>query len=78
MQSQISLEYDESKTNQQSGDPDPGRSSIAQIFHDGGVRVFVAGRDLDLVAADGQECAISEGDAQVLSTAPPLGSGAAV
>ena len=50
---------------------DPGSSGIARLLNDGRQHVFLAGSPLDLVNADGQECAISEGDVLLLKTPPP-------
>lgn len=56
---QVTLEYNESKT----GEPNAGVSSVQQLLDDGRPHVFVAGQDLDVVDASGNECALSEGDA---------------
>jgi len=56
---QIALENAEAKT----GAPDAASSSIQRDLTDGTAHVFVAGTDLDVVDAAGNECALSQGDA---------------
>lgn len=56
---QIALENAEAKT----GTPDAASSSIQRDLTDGTAHVFVAGTDLDVVDAAGNECALSQGDA---------------
>ena len=56
---QIALENSEAKT----GAPDAASSSIQRDLTDGTAHVFVAGTDLDVVDASGNECALSQGDA---------------
>ena len=68
--SQIALENAEAQQNAQGQDPDPQGSSIARLLADGHSHVFVAGSDLDVVDAAGNECAISSGDALELNTPP--------
>jgi len=60
---QIALENSEAKT----GTPDAASSSIQRDLTDGTAHVFVAGTDLDVVDAAGNECALSQGDAIQLS-----------
>jgi hypothetical protein len=74
---QIALENYEAQQNAQGQDPAldpsmPGRdsSSIDRMLTDGHPHVFVAGSDLDVVDAAGNECAISPGDALELTTPP--------
>jgi hypothetical protein len=70
---QLSLENQEAQVSAQGQDIDPGSSGIARILADvanGHPHVFVAGGPLDLVDANGQECAISDGDALQLQTSP--------
>jgi hypothetical protein len=62
---QVALENAESAN--KAGDPDPASSSIQRMLSDGTAHVFIAGQDLDVVDAAGNECAISEGDALQLS-----------
>lgn len=63
---QIALENSESKV-AQSAAPDGASSSIQRALTDGTAHVFVAGSDLDVVDAAGNECALSQGDALQLS-----------
>jgi len=72
VRSQIALENAESKTAGQGAEPDAASSSIQRALTDGKQHVFVAGHDLDVVDAGGNECALSEGDAVQLTgqTAP--------
>ncbi len=62
---QVALENAESAN--KSGDPDAASSSIQRMLTDGTQHVFIAGQDLDLVDAAGNECAVSEGDALQLT-----------
>jgi hypothetical protein len=50
---------------------DPGSSGIARLLSDGRPHVFVAGGNLDVTDASGQECVVSDGDTLQLRTAPP-------
>jgi hypothetical protein len=73
VRNQLALENQERQQNAQGQVPDPGSSGIARIISDvanGHPHVFVAGGSLDLTDANGQECAISDGDVLQLSTAP--------
>ncbi len=63
---QIALENEESKSGGQN-EPDPASSSVQRMLSDGTAHVFVAGTDLDVVDAAGNECAISQGDALQLT-----------
>jgi hypothetical protein len=71
VRNQLALENDEAQRTAHQIDVDPGSSGIARMLADGHPHVFVAGSVLDLVDADGQECAISDGDALALRTLPP-------
>jgi hypothetical protein len=68
---QIALENNESQA-AKGGEPDAASSSIARLLTDGKQHVFVAGQDIDVTDAAGNECALSEGDAIQLTgqTAP--------
>jgi hypothetical protein len=66
VQRQVALENSEASAGK-SGEPDPVSSSIQRMLTDGVRHVFVAGSDLDLVDAGGNECAISQGDALQLT-----------
>jgi hypothetical protein len=74
--SQIALENAEAQQSAQGQDPDPASSSIARMLTDGHSHVFVAGSDLDVVDATGNECALSPGDA--LEFTPPASTDTAV
>jgi hypothetical protein len=67
---QIQIEETEAKANSANQNFDPAASNIAHTLSDGHPHVFVAGASLDLVAASGQECAISHGDVLRVATAP--------
>jgi hypothetical protein len=71
VQRQVALENSEAAANAQSQLPDPASSSIARMLSDNQPHVFIAGSDLDLVDAAGQECPISQGDIVEVSSAPP-------
>jgi hypothetical protein len=71
VQGDISLENYEATQNAQGVDADPGSSSIARLLSDGRSHVFVAGDEVDVVDANGQECAVTEGDVLQISAAPP-------
>ena len=68
---QVALENAESQS-AKGGEPDAASSSIQRMLTDGTQHVFIAGQDLDVVDAAGNECAVSEGDALQLAgqTAP--------
>lgn len=74
---QIALENSEAQANAQNQDVDPASSGIARMLSDNQTHVFIAGTDLDLVEASGQECAISEGDVLEVTPAPPANATAA-
>jgi hypothetical protein len=59
---QIALEKSEAQTSAQNAEPDPHASGIDRLAADSVHHIFLAGSDLDLMAADGQECSISGGD----------------
>jgi hypothetical protein len=74
VRTQLALENQEGQQAAQGQDTDPGSSGIGRILADvanGHPHVFVAGGALDLTDANGQECAISDGDVLQLQTAPP-------
>ena len=48
----------------------PNDMGIAAILSDGRPHVFVAGNDLDLVEASGQECRVTEGDVMQVQSPP--------
>ena len=70
VKNQLALENQEAGQNAQNQDVDPASSGIARLLADGRPHVFVAGDALDVVDVNGQECALSDGDALVLRTPP--------
>ena len=60
---QIALENTEAAAAKPNTEPDAASSSIQRLLTDGKAHVFVAGTDLDVTDAGGNECALSEGDA---------------
>lgn len=70
VQGELSLENYEAYQNQQGQDADPGSSSIARLLSDGQPHTFVVGEELDVIALQGQECPITEGDV-IQTTEPP-------
>ena len=71
VKNQIALENQEATANSAGQDVDPGSSGIARLLSDGRPHVFVAGGNLDVTDASGQECAVSDGDTLQLRTPPP-------
>jgi len=69
---QLTLEFNESQTAPNNGEPDAGSSSIQRLLTDGKQHAFITGHDLDVVDAAGTECALTEGDVILLTgqTAP--------
>jgi hypothetical protein len=70
VKNQIALENAEAQQNAAGQDIDPASSGIARMMSDGKSHVFVAGDALDVVDANGTECALSEGDVLQLTTPP--------
>jgi hypothetical protein len=74
VKAQLALENQEATQTAQHQDVDAGSSGIARMLADvqnGHPHVFVAGDNVDVVDANsGQECAISDGDALLLQSAP--------
>jgi hypothetical protein len=70
VKNQLALENQEAGQTAQNQDVDPASSGIARLLADGRPHVFVAGDALDVVDVNGQECALSDGDALVLRTPP--------
>jgi len=62
VKNQLALESQEAQQNAQQQDPDPASSGIARLLSDGRPHVFVAGGNLDVTDANGQECVVSDGD----------------
>lgn len=71
VRNQLALENQEAQQNAQGQDVDPGSSGIARLLSDGRPHVFVAGGNLDVTDASGQECVVSDGDTLQLRTPPP-------
>ncbi len=71
VKAQLALENQEATQNAQNQDVDPGSSGIARLLSDGRPHVFVAGGNLDVTDASGQECAVSDGDTLQLREPPP-------
>lgn len=68
----VQQEGNEAQANAAHQDADPGKSSVVQLLSDNQTHVFVAGSDLDLVAApSGQECALTQGDVLKVTSPPP-------
>jgi hypothetical protein len=70
VKAQLALENQEAAQNAQSQDVDPGSSGIARLLSDGRPHVFVAGGNLDVTDASGQECVVSDGDTLQMREAP--------
>jgi hypothetical protein len=68
---QVALENAEAQANAQNADFSGQSSGIARMLADNMPHTFVAGTNLDLIDASGQECAVSEGDVLQLATPPP-------
>lgn len=69
---QIALENAEAQANVQAAEFNAQSSGVARMLADNQSHVFVAGSDLDLLDAAGQECAISQGDVLQFNPANPL------
>jgi hypothetical protein len=68
----VQQEGNEAQANAAHQDADPAKSSVVQLLSDNQTHVFVAGSDLDLVAAQsGQECAFTQGDVLKVTSPPP-------
>jgi hypothetical protein len=74
---QLQQEAAEAQANAARQDVDTGNSSVVHLLSDNQPHVFVAGSDLDLVSAAGQECGCSEGDVLRVMSAPPPSSDSA-
>jgi hypothetical protein len=68
VQRQIAVENAEAA--QQAAGPNPAVSGVQRMLSDHLQHVFVAGRELDVVDANGTECGISEGDVIQLTPTP--------
>jgi hypothetical protein len=67
----VQQEGTEAQANAAHQDADPSKGSVVQLLGDNRPHVFVAGADLDLVAASGQECAFNQGDVLKVTSPPP-------
>jgi hypothetical protein len=70
VKNQLALENAEAGQNAQQQDADPASSGIARLLSDGRPHVFVAGGNLDVTDASGQECVVSDGDTLQLREPP--------
>jgi hypothetical protein len=77
VKAQLALENQEATQNAANQDVDPASSGIARLLSDGRPHVFVAGGNLDVTDANGQECAVSDGDTLQLREPPPSDATAA-
>jgi hypothetical protein len=77
VRNQLELENQEAQQNAQQQEADPGSSGIARLLSDGRPHVFVAGGNLDVTDASGNECVVSDGDTLQLRDAPPSDATAA-
>jgi hypothetical protein len=68
VQRQIAIENAEAA--QQAAGPNPAVSGVQRMLSDNQSHVFVAGKPLDVVDANGVECAISDGDVLQLTPTP--------
>jgi hypothetical protein len=67
----VQQEGNEAQANAAHQDADPAQTSVVHLLSDNHPHVFVAGAEVDLVAASGQECAFTEGDVLKVSSPPP-------
>jgi hypothetical protein len=74
---QIALENAEAQATAQGQQPEAASSSIQRILSDGQPHVFVAGKEVDVIDANGQECAVTDGDVLQLTAAPAAGANTA-
>jgi hypothetical protein len=70
VQRQIALENAEATQVAKNAEPDPASSGIVRMLTDNTAHTFVAGADLDVIDAAGQQCALSQGDVIQLNPAP--------
>ena len=74
---QLALENQEAQQTAAGQEIDPASSGIARELNDNQPHVFVAGASLDVIDADGAECAVTEGDALQLAGPPAPGAATA-
>jgi hypothetical protein len=73
---QVELEYGEARDNTKNAVLNVQSSSIQDVLADRAPHVFMAGGDLDLLDAGGQECVVSQGDVlQYTPGTPPSADG---
>jgi hypothetical protein len=70
VQRQIALENAESQQVAANMPIDPASSGVVRMLTDNTSHVFVAGTDLDVIDARGEQCALSQGDVIQLNPAP--------
>jgi hypothetical protein len=70
VQSDVALENQQAEANQQQAVADIRSSSVARLMEDGKPHAFLAGQEVDVVDANGLECAITDGDIVELTTKP--------
>jgi hypothetical protein len=73
VQRQVALENAESQQVAKNTDVDPASSGVVRMLTDNASHVFVAGSDVDVIDARGQQCGLSHGDViQLNPPNPPL------
>ncbi len=70
VQRQIAVENAEAAQQAQAAGPNPAVSGVQRLLSDNQSHVFVAGATLDVVDANGNECAVSDGDVLQLTPTP--------
>ena len=70
VQRQIAVENAEAAPQQQAAGPNPAVSGVQRLLSDNQSHVFVAGAAIDVVDANGAECAVSDGDVLQLTPTP--------
>ena len=70
VQRQIAVENAESSQQAQAAGPNPAVSGVQRLLSDNQSHVFVAGKTLDVVDANGAECGVSDGDVLQLTPTP--------
>lgn len=70
VQRQIAVENAEAAPQAQAAGPNPAVSGVQRLLSDNQSHVFVAGASLDVVDANNNECAISQGDVLQLTPTP--------
>lgn len=70
VQRQIAVENAEAAPQAQAAGPNPAVSGVQRLLSDNQSHVFVAGKSLDVVDANGAECAVTDGDVLQLTPTP--------